>query len=132
MYVAQVRIDSSPTHIMYFNNETKEITYGINTGENLESDIAELTDKIDEALEKVKSTSTIVTDIAENKNAIDLINTQHVQRITLNDNNALEIESVTGQFITNTAITIPTLDNITTIEDRLSAIEERLSTLESS
>ena len=65
--------------------------------------------------------------IVNNKNAIDLINTEHVQRITLNDDSALEIESVTGEFITNTVITIPTLDNITTIEERLSVTDGAIS-----
>jgi hypothetical protein len=30
LYIAKVRLDSSPSHIMYFNNDTKEVTYGIN------------------------------------------------------------------------------------------------------
>ena len=63
LYIAQMRIDSSPTHIMYFNNATNEVTYGVNTGGNLESDVAELTKSIDYALAKVDDASTLVTDI---------------------------------------------------------------------
>ena len=55
-----------------------------------------------------------------------MINTEHVQRITLNSDSAFEIESMTGEFITNTVITIPTLDNITSIEDRLSVVDDSI------
>ena len=49
LYIANVRIDPSPVHILYFNNVTREVTYGaVNAGGKLESDIAELTKKVNE------------------------------------------------------------------------------------
>ena len=93
LYVAQVRTDSSPTHIMYFNNETKEVTYGVNAGSDLEGDVADLTDKIDAALEKVNSASTIVTDIKAIKD-------DYIKGIILNTNRELEITDGEGVMTT--------------------------------
>ena len=65
--VARVRVGSSPTNILYLNNTTNEVTYGVKTIGNLDNDVAELAKSIDEALAKVNATSTIVTAISTNQ-----------------------------------------------------------------
>ena len=111
LYVAQVRIDSSPTHIIYFNNEAKEVTYGVNAGSDLESDVADLTSKIDAAPEKVDLAFTIVTNVDTNKttiatNTADIktIKEDYIKGIILNTNRQLEITD--GGDVTTTTLSI--------------------------
>ena len=39
-YVTPIRSDSTPLNILYYDNTTKEITFGVNTGSNIEETLA--------------------------------------------------------------------------------------------
>ena len=84
------------------NNSTREVTYGVNTGGNLEPDVAKLTKSIDTALAKVDDASTFVTDIDQNKTDIKTVKDDYVNGIILNANRELEITDG-GDVTTKTA-----------------------------